>query len=45
MSATTALCDGCFRTRDEIAAWSGADDASKRAVWRMLGQRIQALQA
>ena len=45
MNDTTALCEGCFRTRDEIAAWSGADDAGKRAVWRTIGQRIQALQA
>ena len=45
MNATTTLCEGCFRTRDEIAAWSSADDASKRAVWRTIGQRMQALQA
>ena len=44
MNATTALCEGCFRTRDEIADWSGADDAGKRAVWQTIGQRIQALQ-
>lgn len=45
MNPTTTLCEGCFRTRDEIAAWSGADDASRRAVWHTIGRRMQALQA
>jgi len=26
------LCQGCYRTRDEIAAWSRLDDAAKRAL-------------
>lgn len=45
MNARTDLCDGCFRTRSEIASWSGAHDDSKRAVWRVIAQRMQALQA
>lgn len=28
----TELCDGCFRTIDEIAGWSSFDDAQKAAV-------------
>lgn len=44
MSATTGLCEGCFRTRDEIAAWSSADDDSKRGLWRVIEQRMAALQ-
>jgi predicted Fe-S protein YdhL (DUF1289 family) len=32
MNASTGLCDGCFRTIDEIAAWSSADAAQKRAI-------------
>jgi prolyl-tRNA editing enzyme YbaK/EbsC (Cys-tRNA(Pro) deacylase)/predicted Fe-S protein YdhL (DUF1289 family) len=45
MSATTELCEGCFRTRSEIAGWSGAADDSKRALWCVIEQRMQALQA
>lgn len=37
-----AMCEGCFRTLDEIAAWSRMDDAGKRIVWRSLVQRAQA---
>lgn len=40
MSATTGLCEGCFRTRDEIAAWSRADDDGKRALWSRISQRM-----
>jgi uncharacterized protein len=28
----SCICTGCFRTLDEIAAWSIMDDAGKRAV-------------
>ncbi len=45
MSAGTGLCEGCFRTRDEIANWSGSDDASKRSIWKMIEQRMTALQS
>lgn len=45
MNARTDMCEGCFRTRSEIAVWSGASDDSKRAVWRIIAQRMQALQA
>jgi prolyl-tRNA editing enzyme YbaK/EbsC (Cys-tRNA(Pro) deacylase)/predicted Fe-S protein YdhL (DUF1289 family) len=44
MNAATDLCEGCFRTRDEIAAWSSADDDSKRALWRTIEQRMHLLQ-
>lgn len=37
--AQTGLCEGCFRTLDEIAAWGSMDDAAKRAVWDRLGVR------
>ena len=45
MNAASGLCEGCFRTRDEIAQWSGAADADKRRVWRTIEQRIAALQS
>jgi len=32
MSPDTGLCRGCFRTLDEIAAWSVLDAATKRAI-------------
>jgi predicted Fe-S protein YdhL (DUF1289 family) len=32
MSPRTGLCRGCFRTLDEIAAWSVLDAATKRAI-------------
>ena len=35
----TGCCAGCFRTLDEIAAWSILDDAEKRAVWSALALR------
>lgn len=45
MNARTQLCEGCFRTRDEIAAWSSAGDEGKRRIWSAIGQRMQALPA
>ena len=42
MSATTEFCEGCFRTLEEVAAWSRMDDAGKEAVWRSIVQRIAA---
>ena len=32
MSPDSGLCRGCFRTLDEIAAWSVLDPATKRAI-------------
>ena len=32
MSPDSGLCRGCFRTLDEIAQWSRADDERKRAI-------------
>ena len=45
MNATTGLCEGCFRTRDEIAGWSGAGEGRKRVLWGVIEQRMAALQA
>lgn len=33
LDAARALCIGCLRTLDEIAAWSSMDSAAKHAVW------------
>jgi predicted Fe-S protein YdhL (DUF1289 family) len=40
MDAASGLCQGCWRTLDEIARWSGMDDTEKRAVWRRLAERV-----
>lgn len=45
MSAVTGLCEGCFRTRDEIAAWGNAGDDGKHATWDRIEQRMAALQS
>lgn len=40
MHAGTGWCDGCLRTIDEIAAWSGMDRARKLEVWTQLPERL-----
>lgn len=45
ISEATGLCEGCFRTRAELTAWGNADNATKRAVWGLIEQRMAALQA
>jgi predicted Fe-S protein YdhL (DUF1289 family) len=39
MSPRSGLCEGCFRTLDEICLWSKSDDAAKRAMWVQIAQR------
>ena len=39
MDSVSHFCDGCFRTMDEIATWSGMDEGARRAVWHRLAQR------
>lgn len=43
MNAQTGLCEGCFRTIDEIAHWSAASNAEKRAVWEEIRWRQEQL--
>ena len=45
MSADTGLCEGCFRTLDEIARWSRQDDAEKRRILRAVAARRETLGA
>lgn len=42
MNEATGMCEGCWRTIDEIGQWSSADDSTKRAIWRRIEQRITA---
>jgi len=43
MNAVTGLCEGCFRTRDEIAAWSSAGENGKRRIWSLIDERMDGL--
>ena len=42
MDAVTGLCEGCFRTLEEIAAWGMASEEERRVVWARLVQRAAA---
>ncbi|PKO35562.1 MAG: DUF1289 domain-containing protein [Betaproteobacteria bacterium HGW-Betaproteobacteria-7] len=39
MDPTSGLCAGCYRTLDEIAAWSGFDDRRRDAVLAAIAAR------
>ena len=39
IDARSGRCQGCRRTLDEIAAWSGLDDGGRRAIWARLPGR------
>ena len=41
MDAVTGLCEGCFRTIEEIAAWGMAADEDRRTLWRVLEERAR----
>jgi uncharacterized protein len=43
MNPQTGLCEGCFRTIDEIVKWGTADNDFKRAVWVEIERRQQAI--
>jgi predicted Fe-S protein YdhL (DUF1289 family) len=39
MNPETALCEGCYRTLDEIASWAALSDDEKRAILARLAAR------
>ena len=41
MDAASGLCEGCFRTLDEIAAWGGLAEPQRRVVWQTLARRAR----
>ena len=41
INSDAALCEGCFRTRDEIAAWGNASNDAKQATWGRIKERIK----
>lgn len=40
MTDDTQVCEGCWRTLDEIGGWGQAPDAAKRMVWARIAERI-----
>lgn len=41
LDAHTGYCQGCWRTLDEITAWSTLSDDAKTALWLQLRSRSQ----
>jgi predicted Fe-S protein YdhL (DUF1289 family) len=39
MNRLTGLCEGCWRTIDEIVDWSVASEAEKLQIWTAIGSR------
>ncbi|BAL22862.1 DUF1289 domain-containing protein [Azoarcus sp. KH32C] len=42
MNGETGLCEGCFRTLDEIAGWSRQGDDEKLRILALIAQRRSA---
>jgi predicted Fe-S protein YdhL (DUF1289 family) len=42
MDERSGLCLGCWRSIDEIRAWSTSDDDTRRRLWTTIEQRAQA---
>ena len=42
LDAVTGLCEGCGRTRDEIAQWGSLSESRRRAVMTTLEARLRA---
>ena len=40
MDTGSGLCEGCFRTLDEIRDWGRSDDAAKRLMWGDIRTRL-----
>ena len=41
MNTGSGLCEGCFRTIDEIREWGRSDDAAKKRMWADIAQRLR----
>ena len=40
MDTGSGLCEGCFRTIDDIRDWGRSDDAAKRVMWGRIAERL-----
>ncbi|CAN1508746.1 DUF1289 domain-containing protein [Limnohabitans sp. B9-3] len=45
MSDDTQVCEGCWRTLDEIGAWGQSSEANRRGVWGRIAARISSMVA
>ncbi len=45
MDPVTELCQGCWRTLDEVALWGRMEEASKREIWQLIAERLKARNA
>jgi predicted Fe-S protein YdhL (DUF1289 family) len=43
VGASQGICEGCFRSIEEIMAWGQLPDSGKRAVWVQIAQRATVL--
>lgn len=41
LDAVSGLCEGCGRTRDEIALWGSMPEPQRRAVMATLDERLR----
>jgi predicted Fe-S protein YdhL (DUF1289 family) len=41
INAQTEMCEGCWRTLDEIASWGMASETVKQEIWQKIHLRIQ----
>ncbi|WP_237219003.1 YbaK/EbsC family protein [Rhodoferax aquaticus] len=41
MDTGSGLCEGCFRTIDDIREWGRSDDAGKKTMWAAVTQRLR----
>ena len=41
MDTGSGLCEGCFRTIEDIREWGRSDDAAKKAMWVQITERLQ----
>jgi len=41
MDTGSGLCEGCFRTIDEIREWGRSDDAAKKVMWGQITERLR----
>jgi len=41
LDAVSGLCEGCGRTRNEIALWGSMTEPQRRAVMATLGERLR----
>jgi uncharacterized protein len=45
MDPVSELCEGCFRSLDEIALWGRMDEEGKREIWKSIAERVVLRQA